>query len=91
MALTAMHITRDPTGAIDIGLTDTGATIEKVPSGSPILPFNCSFQNEIVSQASPLSLAGRLQHYFNAPIFLIAKGLVGGWCFLEWKAMSDDE
>jgi hypothetical protein len=29
-----------PTGAIDIGLTDTGATIEKVPSGSPIRPFN---------------------------------------------------
>jgi hypothetical protein len=57
MALTVMHITRDPTGAIDIGLTDTGATIEKVPSGSPIRPFNCSFENEIVSQASPLSLA----------------------------------
>jgi hypothetical protein len=45
MALTVMHITRDPTGAIDIGLTDTGATIEKVPSGSPIRPLNCSFQN----------------------------------------------
>jgi hypothetical protein len=44
MALTAMHITRDPTGAIDIGLTDIGAIIEKVPSGSPMLPFNCSFQ-----------------------------------------------
>jgi hypothetical protein len=57
MALTAMHITRDPTGAIDIGLTDTGATIEKVPSGSQIHPFNSSFQNKIVSQASPLSLA----------------------------------
>jgi hypothetical protein len=37
MDLTAMRITRDPTGAIGIGLTDTGATIEKVrpdlPSG----------------------------------------------------------
>ena len=29
MALTAMHITRDPTGAIGIGFTDTGSTIEK--------------------------------------------------------------
>jgi hypothetical protein len=60
MALTAMHITPDLTGAIDIGLTDTGATIEKVPPGSPIRPFSCSFQNEIVSQAvkqTPLSLA----------------------------------
>jgi hypothetical protein len=36
MALTAMRITHDPTGAIGIGLTDTGATIEKVPPGSPI-------------------------------------------------------
>jgi hypothetical protein len=36
MALTAMRITLDPTGAIGIGLTDTGATIEKVPPGSPI-------------------------------------------------------
>jgi hypothetical protein len=44
MALTAMRITHDPTGVIGIGLTDTGATIEKVPSGSPIRPFNCSLQ-----------------------------------------------
>jgi hypothetical protein len=29
MALTDMHITRDPTGATGIGLTDTGTTIEK--------------------------------------------------------------
>ena len=28
MALTAMRITRGPTGAIGIGLTDTGATID---------------------------------------------------------------
>jgi len=44
MALTATRITHDPTSAIGIGLTDTGATIEKVKSGSPIRPFNCSFQ-----------------------------------------------
>ena len=44
MALTDTRITRDPTGTIGIGLTDTGATIEKVPSGSPIRPFNCSLQ-----------------------------------------------
>ena len=34
MVLLGTLITRDPTGAIGIGLTDTGATIEKVPSGS---------------------------------------------------------
>ena len=34
MALMATLITRDLTGAIGIGLTGTGATIEKVPSGS---------------------------------------------------------
>jgi hypothetical protein len=33
MAHMAMHITRDLTGVIDIGPTDIGATIEKVPSG----------------------------------------------------------
>ena len=33
MALTAMRITLDPTGAIGIGLTDIGTTIEIVPSG----------------------------------------------------------
>jgi hypothetical protein len=56
MALTAMHITRDPTGAIDIGLTDTGATIEKVPSVCRYLQSVLSIvhsKNEIVSQASP--------------------------------------
>jgi hypothetical protein len=34
MALMATLITRDLTGAIGIGLTGTGVTIEKVPSGS---------------------------------------------------------
>jgi hypothetical protein len=42
MALTDTRITRDPTGTIGIGLTDTGATIEKVPSGSPTSLVNCA-------------------------------------------------
>jgi hypothetical protein len=61
MALTVMHITHDPTGAIGIGLTDTGATIEKAAVGI----FNPFFQlfiskNEIVSQASPLIEGSKL-------------------------------
>jgi hypothetical protein len=34
MVLMGTPITRDPTGAIGIGFTDTGATIEIVPSRS---------------------------------------------------------
>ena len=58
MALTAMRITRGPTGAIGIGLTDTGATIEKgadfldrlrariFPEGRvlPSVLVNCAFK-----------------------------------------------
>ena len=105
MALTAMHITPDLTGAIDIGLTDTGATIEnsaeirdlqkkkkkKKKKKKSVLSVVHSKMMIVAVKQIPLSLARRLQHDFNAPIFLIAKGLVGGWCFLEWKAMRDDE
>jgi hypothetical protein len=38
MALAVMRITRDPTGAIGIGLTDVGTTIEIVSLRSPIHP-----------------------------------------------------
>jgi hypothetical protein len=56
MALKAMHITRDPTGAIGLGLTDTGATIEKVPFGisNPSLSI---VHSKYAGQASRLSLA----------------------------------
>ena len=37
MALTVMRTTRDLTGAIGIGHTDDGTTIEPVPSRSSIL------------------------------------------------------
>ena len=56
MALTAMRITRGPTGAIGIGLTDTGATIEK--GSSDVLPsvlVNCAFKLIIEGQASPFT------------------------------------
>jgi hypothetical protein len=56
MALTAMRIIRGTTGAIGIGLTDTGATIDKGRSGSPIRPLSIVHSKmKIEGQASPFT------------------------------------
>jgi hypothetical protein len=61
MALTATLITRDPTGAIGIGLTDTGTTIKKVPS--PI-GRRCGFATRgLLARLQEIVVSEQLERY----------------------------